>query len=238
MKKPLLILSLLTILTISCAIPYPISQLSPSEKENLIWENGREIITQSKDSLTLEVSYYEKQDELFIFDVSIINQREEVITIDPLQFSYIPISSKGDTLNLVHAVNPENEILKQEMQISKLNAQKKNELRTALILGSLELATELTTENDEYSDDYPSAIEVYNYESDKIDYRKLNTFDKKAYWENQTLRKTTLFPDCYTSGQIFLKYKKDVKKIGLLFSIDDRTFEFWFNHSLKKHSDF
>ncbi len=241
MKRLLLPFSLLAILSISCVVPAPISQVSPSEETDFIWTNGREVITQYKDSISVEVSYYENQEGLLIFDVTIANQSNRVITIDPQQFSYLPVSKKGDTLNVVKAINPEYQILEQQKNISKLDAQRKREANQALIFGSLELIGELADNNtaqEEHSRDYPSSFDRYEMEVAEIDYKTLNIVDRKSFWENQALRKTTLFPDYYTSGQVFLRYKKEIQKMGLLYTHEKTIFEFWFDHHLITHKDF
>lgn len=241
MRHLLFLFPALAVLSISCVVPAPISQVSPSDETEFIWTNGRGVITQYKDSISVEVSYYEKQEGLFIFDVTIANQRNKPIIIDPQQFSYLPVSKKGDTLNVVTAINPEYKILEQQKIISKLDAQRKREANQALIFGSLELVGELADKDnsqEEYVDDYPNAFDRYNHEVAKIDYKTLNTVDRKTFWENQALRKTTLFSDYYTSGQVFLRQKKEIKKIGLLFTLENTMFEFWFDHYLITHRDF
>lgn len=235
--KYLFYTALLPILLLSCATPAPISQLTATDENNPIWVDGREVLTQRNDSLTVEVSYYEKQNNNFIFDITIVNQKQEAITIDPLNFSYIPISTSGDTLNPVLAVDPEYRILKHQMKISQLDADRKNEIVSTLIFGSIELATDIADDNpqDSYYDEHqPSIFDMHEREIAKIDYNQLNTHERKSYWENQSLRKTTIFSEYYTSGQIFLKYKKNIDKVGLVFSIDDTYFEFWFDHFIIK----
>ncbi|MBO6524007.1 MAG: hypothetical protein JJ971_09285 [Balneolaceae bacterium] len=230
------LLLLFPILSISCVVPAPISQVTPSEETQFFWTNGREVLTQFKDSISVELSYYDKQEELFIYDVTITNMKDRAITVDPTQFYYLPVSEKGDTLQTVTAINPENKILEQQIKISKLDAQRKRELNQLLIFGSLELIDDIT--NNSEPDEYPNSVDIYNYEVAEIDYQSLNTFEQKAYWENQSLRKTTLFAEYYTSGQIYLRYKKDITKIGLFFTFEDTVFEFWFNHSLITHREF
>lgn len=221
-------------LLLSCATPSPISKLTSVDQKHTYWNNGSEVISQTKDSISVEISFYEKQNDLFIFDATVVNQRNKSITIDPLQFSYIPISIKGDTLETITSFNPESEILNQQMKISRLEADRKNQLSQLLIFGSIELAADLSNNYDEneYKENHHSPIESYEREVSRIDFRKLNTLDQKEYWENQSLRKTTLFTDYYTSGKIFLSYRKGLKMMGLIFSIEDQQFEFWFDHEL------
>lgn len=223
----------LPLLFFSCATPAPISKLTSSQSEIAFWNNGREVLVQSKDSISIEVSFYEKQHNLFIFDVTVANEKGKSVIIDPIQFSYIPISLKGDTLSAVLATNPESKILEHQMKLSKLDAERKNELTELFIFGSLEVLSELSESQDyETTDDYPSSFEIYDREIARINYRELTSTDEKVYWENQTIRKTTLFSDHYISGQVLFQYKSDLKKIGLLFSIDGLDFEFWFEHYL------
>ena len=224
---------LLPVLVISCATPAPISKLTSSQSEITFWSNGREVLTQSKDSISIEVSFYEKQNNLFIFDITVANEKDKSVIIDPIQFSYLPISTKGDTLNAITATSPESKILEHQMRLSKLEAERKNELTELLIFGSLEIVSELSKPEDyEGHDHYPSSFDIYEREIANINYRELTSIDGKVYWENQTIRKTTLFSDHYLSGQVLFQYKKDVKKIGLRLSIEGIDFEFWFEHLL------
>ena len=221
----------------SCAIPAPISQLSPDEKYDSFWLNGRQILSQSKDSIFVEVSFYERQQELFIFDITVINESGKNLLIDPSLISYLPISVKGDTLRAISAVNPENKILEQQMRINKLDAERRSEAGSALLFGSLELAASLSGD---YSneDDEPSAIDRYYIETARIDAKTVSVIEQKEYWETQPVRKTTLFDEHYTTGHVFLRYRKNMGKLGLIIPLSDQEFEFWFNHSEIKHMGF
>ena len=221
----------------SCAIPAPISQLSPDEKHDSFWLNGRQVLSQSKDSVFVEVSFYERQADLFIFDITVINESGKNLIIDPSLISYIPISVKGDSLRAISAVNPEFKILEQQMRINKLDAERGSEAGTALLFGSLELAASLSGDYSD-EDNEPSAVDQFYIETARIDAETIGVIEQKEYWETQPVRKTTLFDEHYTTGQVFLRYQKNIVKLGLIIPLGNQSFEFWFDHSEIKHRDF
>ncbi|MFV1885278.1 MAG: hypothetical protein ACMZ7B_12375 [Balneola sp.] len=237
MRLQLLPLYFSILIFASCAIPAPISQLSPDEKHDSFWLNGRQVLYQAKDSIFVEVSFYERQENLFIFDITMINESGNNVLIDPSVVFYIPISSTGDTLRSISAVNPETKILEQQMRINKLDAKRRSEARSALLFGSLELAASLSGDYPS-EDNEPNALDRYYIETARIDAETIGVLEQKEYWETQPVRKTTLFDDHYTTGQIFLKYRKKVDKLGLIIPLGNQQFEFWFNHSEIKHQDF
>lgn len=234
MKQLISILLPLFVL-LNCASPAPISKLKPTDENSFFWQNGREVMSQYQDSVLVEVAFRNTYDGFFVFDVTIANESERQIIIDPRDFQYMPVMSNGDTLRYIPASDPESKILEKEMKISKLEAERKNQIRKAIVWGTLELVDDIVSEEDH--DEYEDEIEYATYrntEMTEIALSKLDVKEQKNYWENQALRKTTVFPEYFISGKIHLKSLKKAKKIILQFYLDGRIFEFDYDHFLIK----
>lgn len=219
----------------SCATPAPISKLEATNDNSFFWQNGRQILVQNKDSVFVELAYQQRAGELFVFDITIANESSEEILIEPSQFLYVPITKAGDSLETVRAENPEERILEQDIQVSKLTAQRTNELMSAAFWATLEVSAGIAAAiegepiYDEHDDDY-----IYYHRSNiaEIEFEKWDATEQKDYWENQAIRKTTLFPGHFITGQILMKREKNSDLIWVLIPVESHTFDFFYNHQL------
>ena len=228
-------LAVTSTIILSCATPAPISKLDATSENAFFWQNGRQVLVQNEDSIFVELAYQQRAGELFVFDITIANESSEDILIDPSQFLYIPITKAGDSLGTVHAENPEKRILEQDIQVSKLTAQRTNELISAAFWATLEVtagvaaAIEGEPIYDEHDDDY-----IYYHRSNmaEIEFEEWDALEQKDYWENQAIRKTTLFPGHFITGQILMKRERKSDTLWILIPIQNYTFEFFYNHQL------
>lgn len=214
----------------ACASPLPISKLEPVSNTESYWLNGMEVVTYSHDSLSVELGFVRTENEYFIFDVMITNHRSSLVLIDPSQLLYIPISIDKDTLNYVYAENPETRIINEEMRLAQLDADAKNNVTSSLISSTLELATAIAinseeTEENEYENNYLN--EAY-----RIDYESNVAIDQLSYWETQSLRKTTLFPNHFVQGHVMMKWTRKADEVIVLVPVAGHEFEFVFNQRL------
>lgn len=233
MKKLFFITILLTSLfAISCATPLPISQLKSVKHDRSHWIQGVEIITESKDSIDVELGYIRTDGVWYIFDVWVTNRGEQEIVIEPTQISYKPVDFSGDTLNRVFAEDPEFRILDEQKKLAQLQADSKNLALNSIVSSTIELAAISAIEDTDDSGDY---VYDYNYaeEAYRIDLESASAIDQRTYWETKALRKTTLFPDHYIQGQVYMKWTKKASRIILNITVGDTEFEFQYRQFLK-----
>ena len=233
MKTTASLLSIIIVLIFgACASPLPISKLEPVNDTESYWLNGMEVVTYSHDSLSVELGFVRTENEFYVFDVMITNHRSSLVLIDPSQLLYIPISIDRDTLNYVYAENPESRIIYEEMRLAQLDADAKNNVTSSLITGTLELATSMATNSDETEE----RVYENNYfnEAYRIDYESNVALDQLSYWETQSLRKTTLFPNHFVKGRVMMKWTRKADEVIVLIPVDNQEFEFPFHQNLFK----
>lgn len=221
---------ILILTTLNCVSPAPISKLKPLSTENYVWQNGREVITKKQGALSVELSYKNKSEGLFVFDITLVNESDTDILIDPSRFYYVPVDESGDSLTLVMAEDPENRILDQEIHLSRLDANHSNQLLSSVIWGAVQATTELADNNYESDENEYSMYDHHQEQLAEIDFDKWNASEQKNYWETQTIRKTTLFPEYYITGQFLIRYHKKAKKVLIVIPVGEQQFTFEFNH--------
>lgn len=218
------------LLSLNCASPLPISKLTPVQDETYFWQNGREILTKKQEGLVVELAYKNKNDGLFIFDITIVNETETDLLIDPSRFYYVPVDEYGDSLNIVLAENPESRILDQEIHLSRLDADQSNQLLSSVIWGAVQATTELADNNYESDENEYSMYDHHQEKLAEIKFDQWDASEQKDYWETQTVRKTTLFPEYYVTGQFLMKYHKKADKVLIVLPVGDQIFRFGFDH--------
>jgi hypothetical protein len=217
---------------LSCVSPLPVSQLEPADEYESFWVDGSEVLTQTKDSLSIELSYLRREGQLFVFNMTVANLSSSPLLVDPSTFYYLPIVHTGDTLKMVRAVNPENVILDREKTISKLDASRKNKMTQGAIFGSVEVASMIASvgkDESDQGDDY-SIIDQTQADIAEIDYQTMQAIEQRNYWENESLRKTTLFPDHYVQGRIYMRWTRHADTVWLFIPVNQTMFEFIYDH--------
>lgn len=220
-----------SIFTYSCASPIPIAKLEAIDPESSYWQQGMEIVTLTNDSLDVEMGYLRREGAHYLFDLTITNRRSMPVLIDPTNFFYQPIFEQNRTEAIVRAENPENHILFEEKRLAQLEADSRNNAISSLVVGTVELAAAVATSTEDENDDQTYARN-YTEEEIRIDYETQNAINQRSYWETSALRKTTLFPNHYVQGLVFMKWNRTADQIWVLIPVDDQEFEFRYNQIL------
>ncbi len=213
----------------SCATPLPISKLEPYQPTETYWLNGTEVITQTQDQLSVEIGFLKRDGLLYSFDVLITNQSNETILIDPTLFSYKPITTRDDTLIQVNATDPEKMILNAEITASRLDAERQRKIGQGLFFGAIELAADIADEDSDYEN---TTLQNTTVELMEIDLEKDRVLSNQVYWENGPIRKTSLLPEHYIQGEIFMEWTKKAEIIVVTLPIGEQIFEFPFKQTL------
>ena len=224
----------------SCSTPQSILKLEPQQKD-VKWLFGQSFATDSLYGIIYEVGFDRVVNNQYWFDFNITNRSNMPILIDPLTFSYVALDSllNVQTMAPIAAINPEDEIMNIDKELSQNEAHKKNQLGVSLLAAGVDIATGIAV----LSDDNPRNDNLrthllYDTQADAAE-NAMETQDLNQLredWSSSTIRKTTL--DCNYSmhGKVFFNATPNAKYIKLLLPVDDRMIEMTFKQV--KHSPY
>ena len=161
------IISLFAIILLhSCSAPKSIIKLEPETESK--WLFGQPFIVDSLYGIIFEVGYDRMVGDEYWFDFHITNRSNMPILIDPINFSYEAYDSlfNAQTVAPVAAINPEDEILSIDKELSVNEARSKNQLGLSLLAAGVDVATGVAT----LSDDNPNNdyLRTHLYEDTRI----------------------------------------------------------------------
>lgn len=238
-----LLLSLLisAFLFTGCTSPKPLSILEADEPTQKFWHQGQEFVVASANGITIETAYNREVGEYYAFDFAIYNESDIELLVDPSGFYYLSIED-GDSTKLTAAENPEEQLLEIDKELSRIEAEEINHSIRSALAATVELtavvASELSNENEHERRELRASIRhnwhERNLEKAEIEYDQLSTLEQRDFWKTQTLRKTTLFPDQYITGQIFFSKDLEAEKIILNMPVENELFEIKYHQRLIK----
>lgn len=251
-STPLTLLTLALLLS-SCYTPQAIIKVEPNVSENIFWYQGQPIAEAKKDSVITRAAFSHVNGQFFLFDVEVFNEKDTPILVSPEMMSlYVSKEFR------IPAMDPEKIILSKAIKASKDEARRKNNTIIAgvVLVGAAVAvaANNSNNDNDSDNDDYQSSY----YEDDNYTDENINTLTDVAlpliamsvdfhqerilstqintipstehisFWEQATLRKTTLRPGESIRGLVaFTRHSSS--QLSLHIPIQKTEFEFLFN---------
>ncbi|SMO67561.1 hypothetical protein [Gracilimonas mengyeensis] len=223
-----------------CASPQPISLLEGDSEESKFWHQGQEFLTYTTKGITAEIAYSREAGELYIFDVAVYNETDTELLVDPASFYYRPVRNFQDSLLLVYAEDPESRLLEIDKDLSRLKAEEINQSISSALMATAELtavvASEVGKSTEEEKDELYQSIEYStherNLERTKIELENMNARQQRDFWKSQTLRKTTLFPNQYITGQVFFPRNIKADEVILILPLANKEFSFKYRQEL------
>lgn len=224
-KTSLLYLLFLGLLT-SCATPNPVVRLTSKETKTT-WENGKEFTSYYKDGIFAHCAHQSTNEKYIIFDVEIINTTDEDLLVCPEKMVMFTDSGKWDPLinQIVYstfpifAADPEEEILKNELAQSQLEASQKNLATASIAAAALTLPVLVATASADAHDTRQRAItrteaavasagttlNMMDFSQEMNNIRSDLIYSSTSAWINYALRKTTLSKNESVRGLVYFK---------------------------------
>ena len=212
--------------------------------EDTFWEQGREYIHHSDDQLEMMLCYEKQSLDRIVFYLEITNNDSSIRHIDP---RFIYYSFEGDIIDQagqkksrrIYAKDPEKEIKNIDKKIEKENSSYATSSTLDAVSGLLNAVgsiISLFTSNDEENTGDEEEEESYDPEQARIEHEaKIEALEnEKYYWQNDALRKTTLFPNKYTGGFIEFTLIDDISEFSVQISVDSSAISFNFEQYWKK----
>lgn len=222
----------------ACA-PRPVYRMEP-QAENTTFNQGTAYVHLQQGDIELTMSYYRHLGDRFVMDVEIVNTSDSVIRIDPLQFSYEAYKNMSanhpqpsdPVLASRKAVDPEKELLRKDMAISRSIANQKTSTIFYAIGQAAYIGASVTADTEEEREEIEEDSEksYYRHRAQQRD-RELTREglrDQRRVWELETLRKTDLFPDEYIRGYVFFKNEPDARAYMIRYAVNKLIFEIFY----------
>jgi hypothetical protein len=217
----------------SCFSPQNVIRLQP-EKENVNWLYGQQFVSDSINGVIYEVGFSQTTGGQYWFDFNITNRSNLPILIDPSYFYIQPLGGRMQPLTekRVAAIDPENEILEIEKQISRNNAHEMNQIGIGLVAAAVDVATGVAVATDDkphndhlrtHLTHHVMAMAAHDAANNSVEVLSLN--EVKEAWETSTIRKTTLKSNYSMKGRVFFPAFPEAVYIRLYLPVDDQFIE-------------
>ena len=236
MKKNILIVFalLLTILSSCYVAPRAVFRLKPTT-DNKVWLFGKEYVTSSNDSVEIALAFDRVMGTNYVFKVEIINRTSRNMLIQPERCFYVAEIAQvnGVRTDMVWAIDPENEILKVDKQMSRTFASYKSTQGTYSFLSVLDLVSDVATIGSKKSDEEIQAEKLDDVEQELAELNNEIRYEKKSSslndirdeWEFKALRKTTLPGGYGIQGRIYFPVYPGVQSIEIHLALDRFVFK-------------
>ncbi|NWF90119.1 MAG: hypothetical protein HXY50_11750 [Ignavibacteriaceae bacterium] len=239
MKSYLIIRAIFIITTVfisSCYMASDIYKLSTFD-EQTEYLMGREIISKEIDSIVVSVNFEEQLDNDFTFLISIENNSEHPIFVEPNRIfvetfdnNLIRLQPQWDTM---YAIDPEMKIVEISQQCKNRESEYKTSTNINAVFGLLSIISdaalssrEKVVENLINDIDYFATKQII--ENENYNARKAELLDTKNFWQNEVIRKTDLYPSERISGKCFIPLVNEAGFLKLHILIEDKDFIYTF----------
>ena len=221
----------------SCVSPRPITRLQAVDKDKT-WLFGSETVTKEQDSMKVSMTFKRSYGEKLIFDLKVSNRSQEDILISPEVFFYESMNRNSSKKSQrKYAFNPEYEILKLDKSVSRAEAAETNQAIAGLVVGlagaALDVAASVSdnTNSKPETEEEKSLRRIENKMDDEMTRERYeNTFStlekRRKYWENKSLRKTTLKSKKSIKGQVLFLRNQDAYEYKFYIPTEKTVFVF------------
>ncbi len=223
--KTAIIIAALAMLT-SCFSPKPIMRFKPEETQTT-WEKGKEYVSYKKGNYEVHASYYGNNEKNIIFDIEVVNSKGVDFLVAPEDIKLYAGHWDNVSQNVIydnipiHAIDPEAELLKIDMDNSRAEASRKNSqiAAVAIFAAAIPLAivasnTDIKNSNSGNSNNSVNNTDLVEAGVDLAlgatainqmgtENQIISLNDNRNTWETASLRKTTLSPGYSIRGMVY-----------------------------------
>ncbi len=227
MKAFCKLLSICIILLItSCSTPLNILKLSP-EIDTGKWFYGQQVVSDSINGINFSVAFDRVVDEMYLFNVEIINQSNLSLLIDPADFYLEAFDAEKIYLaehGRLNAFDPEEKIIDFDKEIALTNARENNLAALSLVGLGIDIASAVVTSTDDnpYNDGLNTDLFwALNSEKEGARFKTQSLSEIRDSWNFETIRKTTLSPGYSIQGIVFFPVNRDAGLLSFVFPVDE-----------------
>ncbi len=242
----------LTIYLTGCMVSPEMLYRADPVSNNTIWYSGEEFQTKTKDSLSVSVAFENEISGAMTFYMVVGNLGSDTVLVAPEKFYFYGPYQKVITtqdlrlgyttrdttsgIDTTLAIDPESQLAGINQQVAQANAtySTNNNLNAAAALLNLvgdvvTIGKDKTPEQHKDEKHQQHSLEKSEAEN-QADYESsMNQLSsQRDYWQNATLRKTTLFPNTAIGGKVCFRVNPYVQTFKMIIPIDTTTIEFDF----------
>lgn len=236
----------------SCVVPQKVIRVQPDNNENVFWHQGQAIAEKKQDNIVVRSAFSHANREYLIFDIEVFNERTEPILVTPEVMSLA-----GDTGPARRALDPEKILLSMEIEDSR---QRANATNAAIVGGVVLVGAAIAvavSDNDDCvdnsdtgsdwdGDDYGTAEVIsdavipavslwLDFHQDPIlsvPPSDLPATNEVFFWEETTLRRTTLRPGEHIRGLVAFPRLDETQTLNLEVPVETEEFLFLFTQKV------
>jgi hypothetical protein len=200
-----------------------------TSEEEFEYYQGKQVLSNESNGIITYLNYEHQDGEYFVFYSYLINGGNSRVTIDPSEIFVITNTDKN-----YQVLNPENEI--KQIELTKKDVDNSYATSTGLncLFGSFDVIASIADGNgSEAISDAAYWSEQIAIEDEEHDYKTAMLMEEKRFWQNETLRITTLSPDKTVGGLIYIKIDPAAKNFDVIFKCFDEPIVFSFNQTKK-----
>lgn len=217
------------LLTQSCFSPRNVIRLQP-EKEDVKWRYGQQFVADSLYGVIYEVGFEQLKDNRYWFDFNIVNRSNLPVLINPAEFFLQAYDGKKQpiTETRLKAIDPENEILEMEKQLSKNEAREMNNIGFTVLAATADIATGIAVATDDNPHNNHMRTHLYHH---AIATNAHQSFQSQSLnevmdsWKSTTIRKTTLESNYSMQGKVFFPAVREAAYLKLYLPVDSQFVE-------------
>jgi hypothetical protein len=213
----------------SCFSPKNVVRLQP-EKEEIKWRYGQQFVADSIYGVIYEVGFDQLKDNKYWFDFNITNYSNLPVLIDPTEFYIQAFGGNNELLteSKVKAIDPENEILELEKELSKNEARELNHIGFTVLAATADIATGIAVATDGNPHNNHLRTHLYHHAlatEAHHSFHSQNLNEVMDSWKSSTIRKTTLESNFSMQGKVFFPAFREAAFIKLYLPVDSQFIE-------------
>jgi hypothetical protein len=243
-------LAVLIAVALACANAEPVFRLDASRPDSTsVWVQGRQILTQTVDSVTVSVAYERTTGTHHVFRVLVRNRGDSTFTIDPARSSARFSTARLDADSLdaipepvvsgrIPARNPETQILEADLEKSRADARAANEAMFDLLVATADVAEDVHAAASGGRTPEARAADAAE-DTERIEAREERARERRAtvnayrqqrrQWSSRALRKTTLPPGTHAGGRLYVPLQDDARTVELRVAAGPHVVSFFYH---------
>ena len=236
-KNLIIVLSVTALLLIISGCSATYYKLQSTDKD-IDYYKGREVAYRNDDDFSTSVSFENQDNVNFIFYVTAKNLSNSAITFYPENIYADQLDGNQELINnpvknSFFAINPEKKLDYLESELGKRKNQHDVTSGVNFFLAVVNVAADLSDDHSRHKarrvgDDIANWADNQTNENINYDIDKNNINSQKDFWQNQVLRKTTLYQNENIGGLVFVPFNKDAKYIRLVVPVGDKQHVYLF----------
>jgi len=220
-----------------------------------VWYSGEQFQTETKDSLTVSVAFENELGGTMTFYIVVGNDGGDTVLAAPEQCYYYgtyltawyksnavedyATLDSANVVDTIRAINPEGELLSIDEQMLQANATYATNAGINAAGRILQIVGDVATIGKNKTEEQQKDEQHLNHSLNKSEAENAASYNstvsqlsnERDYWQNATLRKTTLFPNTAIAGKVCFPVDKNLQSFKLVVPIDTTIFEFDFKQT-------